>query len=258
MKNFILCLLAIPLLAACGQVVEVPPAHKGKILTENGYKPETIPPSKFRLDPCFMYCDKLALIETSDRGMTEQFKLFMPKDQLNMSFDIRFTMSVNEDEATVDSVFSKMSPSTAPPSYNAHYLVTANAIYETYGQPIIREKIRSVVAEYSINEVASSREAINHEVFKAVKQALIGTPITVKRLAFADLQFPDVIVQAKEAAAERQVAIERAKAEKEVELVKLETQLEVAKKDRAVRREKAEAAREENQIFSERVSQKNT
>ena len=46
-------------LGACAERVEVPPAHKGKILTKNGYKPETVSPSKFRLDWCWWYCDKL-------------------------------------------------------------------------------------------------------------------------------------------------------------------------------------------------------
>lgn len=36
-------------LAGCGQAVEVPPAHVGKITTEDGYKENLIPTSKFRL-----------------------------------------------------------------------------------------------------------------------------------------------------------------------------------------------------------------
>ena len=241
-------------LTACGQAVEVPPAHKGKVLTRNGYSPEIIPPSRFRLPFCMFYCDKLTLVEVSDIGMTETFKLFMPKDQLNMSFDIRFTMSINSDEKSLSSVFAKMSPTTI--SGGAHYKVHANSIYVTYGQPIIRERIRSVVAKYTINEVASSRETINKEVYEAVNKSLIGVPISVKRLAFADLQFPDIIVKAKEAAAERNISIEKEKADKKIALIRLETDFEKAKKERAVRRERAEAAREENKIFSESVTDK--
>ena len=44
---------------------------------------------------CVTYCDSLILLEMADRSKTETFKLFMPKDQLNMKFDVRMTVAVN-------------------------------------------------------------------------------------------------------------------------------------------------------------------
>lgn len=247
------------LLAACGERVQVPPAHVGKVLTKNGYKPDTVQPSKFRLDACFAYCDALILVEVSDTGMKETFRLFMPEDQLNMSFDIRFTMSVRNDPASIDSLFARVPPDMSYESlegYDADGIIRSDKVYVTYGQPVLRETVRTVVSKYKINEVASSREAINAEVFDAVTRALKGTPIAVKRLAFADVQFPEVIVRAKEAAAERRTAIQRAEAEKQVMLVKMQTDLEKARAERAIRRERAEAAREENAIYADSVTDK--
>lgn len=246
----------VPLLAGCiGERVEVPPAHIGKVLTKNGYKPDNYAPSKFRLDMCIFYCDKLVLAELSDRGMKESFRLFMPRDQLNMQFDIRFTMSLRDDPKSIDTMFARIPPQDAS-GHSAHGLISSAAVYHTYGQPILREVIRTVVAKYEINEVASSREAINAEIYEAVSEALKGTPISVKRLAFADIQFPEVIVQAKIKAAERRAAIQQAEAEKQVVLVNMQTQLEQAQADRAIRRERALAAQEENQIFAESVTDK--
>ena len=51
-------------LAACGERVEVPPAHIGKIMTKDGYQEQTIPTSKFRLPHCWTYCDKLVLLDS--------------------------------------------------------------------------------------------------------------------------------------------------------------------------------------------------
>jgi len=82
MKNIVFLLL-VGLLTACGDKVEVPPAHVGKILTKNGYAPETIPPSKFRLPACWAYCDKLVLLQAADQGFKESMEVFMPKDSLN-------------------------------------------------------------------------------------------------------------------------------------------------------------------------------
>lgn len=253
----LVCLAALAV-GACdiiGEKVQVPPAHTGKILTKNGYKPDNVPPSKFRLDMCWFYCDELILLELSDTGMKESFRLFMPRDQLNMSFDIRFTMSIRNDPSSIDSVYARI-PASDAGDMDAGGLITSRRVYETYGQPVLREVIRTIVAKYEINEVASSREAINAEVYAAVTHALEGTPISVKRLAFADIQFPAVITEAKEKAAERRAAIQQAEAEKQIMLVNMQTELERAKAERAVRREKAEAAREENEIFSESVTER--
>ena len=229
-----------------GERVEVPPAHKGKVLTRNGFKPETVPPSKFRLDACWTYCDRLVIAEMSDTGMKETFRLFMPKDQLNMAFDIRFTMSLRDEETTVDTIFARIPDDGGK--------IPALKVYKTYGQPVLREVIRTTVAKYSINEVASSREKLNAEIYAAVRKHLKGTPISVTRLAFADIQFPKVIVEAKIAAAKRRAEIQQAEADKQVILVQTQTQLEQAKANRAVRREKALAAKEENEIAAASVT----
>ncbi|MCY3985639.1 MAG: SPFH domain-containing protein, partial [Candidatus Dadabacteria bacterium] len=133
---------------------------------------------------------------------------------------------------------------------DSHGVIPSGVVYEIYGQPILREVVRTVVAKYEINEVASSREAINAEVYEAISNALEGTPVNVKRVAFANLQFPDVIVAAKEEAAKRRANIQQAEAEKQIMLVNMQTRLERAKAERAVRREQALAAQEENAIFA--------
>lgn len=253
--------LLLPSVATAGIIgtkVEVPPAHVGKVLTRNGYKPENYPPSRFRLDVCFFYCDSLILAELSDTGMTEQFVLFMPRDQLNMEFDIRFTMSIRNDENSIDTLFSRIPPDTSRETmenYEAHGIIKSLGVYLTYGQPVLREVVRTVVAKYDIDEVASSREAINQEIYDAVSEALKGTPVAVKRLAFADVQYPDVIVNAKIKAAEKEAAIQEAEAQQQVTLVNKRTELESAKADRAVRRERALAAKEENEIFASSVTE---
>jgi len=241
-------------LAACGESVQVPPAHKGKILTKNGYAPETVTPSKFRLAPCWAYCDKLILMQAGDEGIKETFRLFMPRDQLNMSFDVRFILAIRDDEASIDSVFNRVVPKRYE-NYN-QALITTERIYAIYGKPAMREVVRSAMAKYSINEVASSRERVNAELTEAVAGALGSTPITIKRFSIADVQFPDVITKQKEVAAQRRIEIEEQEAKKQIALVQLQTELEKAKLNRSVRREKAEAAREENAIYAESVTDK--
>ncbi|WP_062265680.1 SPFH domain-containing protein [Endozoicomonas arenosclerae] len=229
-----------------GEKVEVPPAHVGKILTKDGYKPDTVNPSKFRLDACIAYCDRMVLLEVSDQGLAERFKLFMPKDQLNMEFEVRMTISV--DNRMIDKIYDRI-----PPNNNK---IPFNKIYLTYAQPIIRDVVRQIVAEYQINEVASSRERISQELFNGVSKALEGTPLMVKRFGLADVQFPEVITRAKEAAAERREQISREQAQFEIQKIQLERQLEEAKMLRAIEKEKAEATKEVNEILAKSVDDK--
>ena len=86
------------LLTGCGELVEVPPAHVGKILTKSGYQQGLKGPSRFRLPYDFLNPPKLILAEVSDHGLREQMKVFMPKDQLNLSFDVRGTFAISSDE----------------------------------------------------------------------------------------------------------------------------------------------------------------
>ncbi len=239
-------LLGALLLTACGDRVEVPPAHVGKILTKNGYKPETVPPSKFRLDPCFFYCDKLVTLAIADFGHKERFKLFMPKDQLNMSFDIRMTGAISREN--IDNIFDRIPP--------VQDNIAVNNVYNTYAQPVIRDVVRRVVAKYSINEIASSREALSQELFSEVSDALKGTPIQVKRLGLADVQFPKVITEAKERAAERRELIEQEKAQFEIQKIQMERDLEREKMNRAIAREKAIGQKEVNDLLAKSVTDK--
>ncbi|BBM01594.1 SPFH domain-containing protein [Microbulbifer sp. GL-2] len=239
-------LTLLALLAACADRVEVPPAHVGKILTKNGYKPEVVPPSKFRLDMCIFYCDKLVTMTIADFGHVEKFKVFMPKDQLNMSFDIRMTGAINND--AIDHVFDRIPP------VNGN--ISVNHVYGTYAQPVIRDVVRGVVAKYSINEIASSRESLSQELFNEVAKALKGTPIVVKRLGLADVQFPKVITQAKERAAERRELIEQEKAQFEIQKIQMERDLEREKMNRAIAVEKAIGQKEVNDLLAKSVTDK--
>lgn len=250
MKKIGLILPLALLLSGCnpflGEKVQVPPAHVGKVLTKDGYKQGNVNPSRFRLDRCFAYCDALILLEMADRGKTENFKLFMPKDQLNMEFNVRMTVAVNPSK--IDEIYEKIAPSNGKIGFDS--------IYNVYARPIIRDEVRQIMAKYSINEIASSREKISDELFTVVEKAIDGSALTVKRFGLADVQFPEIITKAKEAAAERREQIEREKAQFEIQKVQLNRELEEAKMLRAIEKEKAESTREVNDILAKSVTDK--
>lgn len=250
-------LLLIPLLLVafgCGTQVEVPPAHVGKILTKNGYAPESIPPSKFRLPACWAYCDRLILLQASDVGFKEQMTVFMPEDKLNLKVDVRGTLSIPTTESIVNSIYDRLTSENT--NLSSTSLISAGKVYETYGQQALRGIVRSEIVKHSISDVLSEREAISANIHAAISKKLTATktPLKVSRFELADIQPPEVIVQAQQAAKEREIDIEKAEADAQVNLVKAERQLEVAKKDRLVEREKALAIAEQNKIAANSIT----
>lgn len=256
MKNITkatLILAAALLLGACGASVEVPPAHVGKILTKNGYAPDTIPPSKFRLPACLFYCDQLVILQGNDNALVETMPVFMPNDKLNLTVEIRGTFSIPTDQRNIDAIYDRV---TSEPISSSTNSISALTIYGIYGRQAIRGIVRSEITKHSISEILSNREAIGNNIHVAISEKLkaTNTPLILSRFELANVQPPEVIVKAQEAAKEREIDIQRAEADAQVDLVKAERALEVAKKDRLVEREKAEAIAEQNKIAADSIT----
>lgn len=241
-------------LAGCyGEKVTVPPAFEGKVLGQNGYLPDTYPPSSFRLTSCWSpgsICEELVLIDKSDKGIVEKFTLFMPKSDLTMSFDVRLTASIKDGKT--DTILNRVEPVITD---SGKRVVKFSNVYDTYAKPIIRDAVRSVLAEYTIDQVASSRDAVNAKLLERVGASLNNTPVGLKQFALASVEYPAIITKRKEQAEERRIEIDQEEARKQVELIKIQTSLEKAKASRAIRRENAEAAAEENKIAAQSITE---
>ena len=128
------------LLAACGQKVEVPPAHVGKIMTKDGYQESLIPTSKFRLGQCWAYCDRLVLLDVSDKAYQEAMTIFIPEDKLNLDVTIRATLSINPKKTA--ELFNAVAPTEG-----TDYLSTiANEqVYRTYARSLRGRTFRGLI-----------------------------------------------------------------------------------------------------------------
>jgi len=245
--------LALTILAGCGQVVEVGPAEVGKVMTKNGYKEQVIPTSKFRLDWCWAYCDKLVVLDASDRSVRETMDLFMPKDKLMMSFDVRATMSLDPEE--FDEVFSNVQPQPSGEE-DELYRIPMEKVYATYARDIIRSEVREFLSQYSIAEIASSRDAINAELTQRLSGVINQrTPFRVRYIGLDDVKYPEIIVSAQEASAERREAINQEKAQLEISRVQLNRKLEEQQLMRKIEIEKAQSEAEVNRILGESMTE---
>jgi regulator of protease activity HflC (stomatin/prohibitin superfamily) len=238
------------MVSGCGTRVEVPPAHVGKIKTANGIEKDLQTPSSFRLPFSLMVKNQLIIVETSHFAAEEPMKIFMPKDKLLMTFDVRGTFSISPQDS--GSIFDNI---TANNIDGTIMRIASDKVYAIYGKQVIRTKARAVVTKYGIYEVLDNMDAISLEIADACKEALKDTPLKIQRLGLADITPPEVIVKAQESAKEREVAIQEAEAQKMVDLKKAEAAKEVALKQQEVDLIEAETQVLVEKKLSESVSE---
>lgn len=224
------------LLVGCGQQVEVPPAHIGKIMGKDGYQENVIPTSKFRLPACWTYCDRLVLLNVADNSYTESLKIFIPEDKLNLGVAIRATLGVNPKRT--QELFSSVPPVEKGSQLS---VIEGSKVYTTYAQQVVLAETREYLSQFSISEIASSNEKINAELGARLSKVLEQrTPFTVRHIGITDIRYPQIITDAQEAAAERREAIQQEEAQLNISKVTLERKLQEARLTRAIEKEKAE------------------
>ncbi len=244
--------IAVSFMTGCvGEKVEVPPANVGKIMTKNGYQEDFKQTSKFRLEWCWFYCDKLVLLDVSDFAKTESFTLFMPEDRLNMEFDVRLTLTVDPDKR--DMLFNKISPS--PTKGTDTMEINIARAYQVYAQQIIRAEAREFMADYSILEISSNRDVVGSKLADHLQKTINGkTPFIVRYAGLADVQYPPIIVEAQENAAKRREMIQQERAQLEVSKVSMERELQEATMQRKIEVEKARTDAERNKILADSMT----
>ncbi len=224
---------------ACGTPVEVPPAHVGKLSTSSGLQQGIIQPSKLMLGDLCRNCDSLILAEASDGSIKEEMQIFMPQDQLNLKVEVRGTVAISPHEQNIEAVFARV-PAAAIEGQSRVRLIRLPVVYSIYAQPIVREVTRGVITKYRIDHIMTNRDAVSQEVWATIREKLAKTPIAFTQFGLADVQPPDIIVKAQEAAKEREVGIARAEADKMVRMKQSEADYEVALKQQQVELKEAE------------------
>lgn len=236
-------------LTGCGERVEVPPAHVGKIMTQDGYQDNLIPTSKFRLAPCLAYCDRLVLLDVSDKAYVEPLQIFIPEDKLNLKVLVRTTLSVAPKKTT--ELFGALAPQEQSDQLS---VISSDSIYKTYATQIIQAEVRAYLSQFSISEIASSNEKINADLSARLSRVIQErTPFSVRYVGITNIEYPAIITNAQEAAAERREAIQQEEAQLEISKVKLERELQEARLTRAIEKEKAETEAMAQKTLAESV-----
>lgn len=241
----IISVTALSTLTGCS-VEQIPPAHKAKVLTTNGYSPDIMEPQNYWL----WGKDRLVLIETSTKAMTEPMSVVM-KDKLTLTFDVKFRARIGGSDATVNAMFNDISPSAVS---NNILLVDLNAVYKTYGQMLVRNISRVVVSKYDTENVALNYERISSEIYEKMAEALKSTPIEMSDVVLGNIEYPAVITEAVNTAKSRDLAIKEAEAQARIDLKKKEAEKVLAQEQASIDLIKAESLRDQNKTIAAGLS----
>lgn len=241
--------LAASVMAGCGAKVEIPPGHVGKIMTKDGYREGLIPTSKIRLDYCMNYCDRLVVMDNTDKSYVEPMTIFIPTDKLNINVDLRATLAI--DPVKADPLFNKLPQVTQGDQLS---FIAGETIYNTYGKQVLQAEVRSYLTQYSISEIASNGEKINQDI-QNILQKVMGakTPFKVTYAGLTNIKYPPIITEAQENSAKRREMIAQEEASLSVSKVKLDRELQEAKMQRAIEKEKAETEAQAQRVLAEAV-----
>lgn len=255
MKTKLFAIVAVcASMIGCGERVEVGVGYVGKTLAPSGLQEGIHSPSTFRLPYTAPWSApyRLVLCEVSDQAKQEEIRVFMEKDKLNLDFDLRMILSIPAEGKYFEQMFARLP--AAETKNDRVRMLDFDQAYQVYGVQVVREVARSVVAKYSISQIMESREKVGQEIETGIRNALKDTPIQVLSAGFGDIQPPAVIVKAQEAAKEREVEIQRAEAQRLVEMTEADTRVQVAKKNQEVVILTAEAEAEANRILAASVT----
>ena len=250
MKKILSKLLTVALLGTialsftnCNE--QVPAGHKGKILGKNGWQPEVYPPSKVWVDTLSPTPEKLFVIQTTTQKYNQPIKVLL-KDKLTLRAEIVFRGRVTGNDKVLNGLFNDMPMNDS--------VVTTSEVYDTYAKQIVMNTAREVISKYNIDEVNTNYARITTELYNAIKPKLKGLPIDISDVTLGNIQYPSVVTDAINAAKERQMAIQKEKAQVQIELTKARGAEEVAKANYKVRMLEAKQIRDYNKMINSGIT----
>ena len=216
----------------------VPPGTIGKIIDRSGWHPEIYPPSRVNVG---MH-GHLVLADTTTHTVNETVTI-RTKDNMNLVAQVRFKVRLGDTPKSRNFVFNDIKPADGK-------TITLKQVYELHGKALVNKAVREVISEYNINDVNKNFNHISSDIFVTVKKMVKPTPLIVTDVSLGKMDFPKVIDDAIQKAAQRELDIQTAKADVLVKLTELKGKEQLAKGNYRIAMQKAKLDRDANKMIA--------
>ena len=237
-----ICVLAVIVMAtsACS-FVKVEPAQAGKILSPAGYEPEILPTGKYTLG----WRQELIVLDTSTNLYSPSVRAKL-KDQMELSFQVKFRGRLRSDAKTLNSMFDDITVKDNK--------VTFTQIYQIYGAPVLENRARSIMSEYTTEEIQVNYKRISNQIASEVIEALKTAPIELSDISLGEIQYPASVVESINAAKQREMDLAKDAADNRIKIQQKTNELALVEADYAVQMRQADIIRDYNRKISEGIS----
>lgn len=222
----------------------VGPTERGKVLSPSGYSPDIKESGRHFL----WFWQDMIKLDTSTQVADERIEDVVMSDRLMMDFTVQFRTRINGNDKVLNAMFSDIRPEDDQ--------ITLGKVYHTYGKRTVQKVSRSILSQYTVNEVLTNYEAIGDELHKAVTQTLLeeGSPLEVSNVVLGKPEPPQSIIAVIEAVEERREKEALEEANQAIEVVKRENAITLAELERQRKVIEAETLRDQNKIVAEGLS----
>jgi len=253
MKNKILQLGLVALIGlsftGCFDKEQVPAGYEGKLLTNNGFAPEILTPGWHTTCGIFDFnCHtKIIKIQTSEGQFVDSVTV-RTKDNMNVKFDyVRVRVKVNPDKKILNSLFSDIKP-------DSKNIIDLKKMYNTYGALVVSRDIREVVSKYTIDEIRQNYSRIVGEVYTKIRKDFKSTPLLLLDVSVGKIVYPEIYNKAILEAKQKEIEIQRIKAENAIKLEKAKAKIQMAKAEYAIKMQEAKRIADYNKMLGNSVT----
>ena len=236
-----IAMIAVVMFSGCSNET-VPNGYIGKIIDRNGFHPEIYQPSRVNVG---MH-GHLILVQTTSSTRNEVVTVRM-KDDMNLVAQVRFKIRMGEKEVSRNFVFNDIVPVDGK-------TITLNQIYALHGKALVNKAVREVLGTYNMADVNDNFNKISADIYNKTLDLFKPTPLIVTDVALGKLDFPQVIDDAIESAAKRELEIKQAEADVQVRLTELKGKEELAKGAYRVKMQEAKRIRDYNKMIGEGIT----
>ena len=246
-KVFGLAVLILTL-SGCGERVTVDSGRVAKQLGTNGLEKSIRREGAFRLDSCVTTaCPRLVILDVFENATTVGNKFYISKSKLNLTLKLDIQYAVREDDASINKVYKRVKSVSISGTRRSE--ISTDQVFDTYIRPSVIDITRTALNNYDIDTIMDNLSEVREHVENVIKTSYSDSPVEIIRVTFSDVSFPPVIVLRREEAAS-------VDAEKVTKIKRLEAQLEISEKKRALGIIRARYAVEEDKIVSKSMDKK--
>ena len=242
--QLIVAFLVLVSVSACS-FVTVPPAHKGKVLSPAGYAPEVLEAGKETL----WWRQSLVLLDVSTDTYTEVVKVILA-DRQEIHVEVNFRGRIRDNDRIINTMFNDIALDTS----KRQSTVSFNDVYRIYGQRVVRTKTREILNELDVDEVHRNYSSLSESIGAVIVSALEDSPIEVGNVTIGDIDYPEIVTAAIQAAEERRLAIQQEEAQQAIEMLKRQNARLLAQEEYETRMIQARTIRDENRVIGEGVT----